>query len=184
MRRSNRAGSGERSSDSRASSSSCNCARSGAPMAMRRASDERIERTMLSLVGLPSLTTPARRSLKLSTPARWRLIRLGSARSSNRNSRNSSREIENENSSSPSPSWPASPLPPPPPPPPLGRAIWSPVTNSLLPGWTMRRLPAVPCWNSGSLISFFGMVIFSPVSRSVSLRPVTASETAFWMCAR
>jgi hypothetical protein len=78
--------------------------RCAAPARAHRAHDVELGRTAVA-------ATPARTFLKLSTPVRWRLIRLGSARSSNRNSRNSSREISNDELVLALASWPALPLP-------------------------------------------------------------------------
>ena len=151
--------------------------------AMRRAWAERKVRTMLIRAGLPSLLMPARTVLKVSLPVRWRLTRLGSSRSSNMKSRNSSWVIWNTNSSMPSPELLALPAPLPPLPP-LGRAICSPLTNSLLPGWTTVCLPPRPWCRTGSSVSRPGMLICSPCSMSVIERRLTASSTAFLMCSR
>ena len=70
------------------------------------------------------------------------LTRLGSSRSSKKMSRNSASLIVNSKSSSPLPESDAS-RPEPPAPPPLGFLMWSPATNSLLPGRTKFALAAV-----------------------------------------
>ncbi|MCY1435264.1 hypothetical protein D9M71_513530 [compost metagenome] len=150
---------------------------------MRRAWADRRVRMMLMREGLPSLLMPARTVLNVSLPLRWRLIRLGSSRSSNMNSRNSSWVIWKTNSSMPSPELPALPGPLPPPPP-GGRAMCSPAVNSLLPGWTTVCLPPRPWCNTGSSISRPGMLICSPCSMSVMERRLTASSTAFLMWSR
>src|SRR5574340_487170 len=94
---------------------------------------------------------------------------------------NSSRDNSNTKSSMPSPSGePPSPWPPLPP---SGRSTLSPVTNSRLPGSTMLRRPPGPWWKLGSDRSFDGMEIFSPRSRSATLRPDTTSAAALWICA-
>ncbi len=151
--------------------------------AMRRAWAERSVRTMLMRDGLPSLLMPARTVLKVSVPVRWRLTRLGSSRSSNMKSRNSSWVIWKTKSSMPSPLLLALPDPWPPPPP-CGRGMRSPATNSLLPGWTIVCRPPRPWCRIGSSISRPGMLICSPCSMSVIERRPTASSTAFLMCPR
>ncbi|MNN43045.1 hypothetical protein D3C81_1572610 [compost metagenome] len=151
--------------------------------AMRRAWAERRVRTMLMRDGLPSLAIPARTVLNVSAPVRWRFTRLGSSRSSNMNSRNSSWVIWNTKSSMPSPELPALPFPPPPPPP-WGRGMCSPAVNSLLPGCTMVCLPPRPWCRTGSSMSRPGMLICSPCSMSMMERRLTASSTAFLMCSR
>lgn len=168
-------------------SSSFSAARSLARLppdsAMRRAWAERRVRTMLMRDGLPSLLMPARTVLKVSVPVMWRLTRLGSSRSSNMKSRNSSWVIWKTKSSIPSPLLLALP-PPRPPPPPDGRAMCSPAVNSLLPGWTTVCRPPRPWCSTGSSISRPGMLICSPCSMSVMERRLTASSTAFLMCSR
>ncbi|MCY1277377.1 hypothetical protein D9M70_260690 [compost metagenome] len=151
--------------------------------AMRRAWAERSVRTMLMREGLPSLLMPARTVLKVSAPERCRLTRLGSSRSSNMKSRNSSWVIWKTKSSMPSPLLLALP-PPRPPPPPDGRGMRSPAVNSLLPGWTMVCRPPRPWCRTGSSISRPGILICSPCSMSVMERRLTASSTAFLMCSR
>src|SRR5574340_139024 len=94
---------------------------------------------------------------------------------------NSSLDNSNTKSSMPSPSGePPSPWPPLPP---SGRSTLSPVTNSRLPGSTMLRRPPGPWWKLGSDRSFDGMEIFSPRSRSATLRPDTTSAAALRICA-
>jgi hypothetical protein len=59
----------------------------------------------------------------------------------------------------------------------------SPMTNSRLPGSTRLRRPPGPWWKMGSDRSLDGMEIFSPRSRSVTLRPDTTSAAALRICA-
>jgi hypothetical protein len=70
------------------------------------------------------------------------------------------------------------PCPPPLPSATLGPADAVPGMKSLLPGWTMSRVPPGPWWKTGSEMSFDGMPTFSPLSTSVMLRWLTASATA------
>src|ERR1700748_3282765 len=170
------------SSSASASSASRSSLRLSALSAMRRPSAPRIERTMLRLLGVPSLTKPARCDLYSGISASCVRVRLGNARSSKNACMNSSLVRWKTKSSSPSPeslAW----LPPlPPPPPPSGRLMRSPVTYSLLPGCTASRLPPWPWPNTGWLRSRLGMWTSSPCSRSRMPRPSTARRTASRIC--
>src|SRR5690606_10406841 len=114
--------------------------------------------------------------------ASCRLTRLGSASSSKKMSRNSSRVSVNAKSSRPSPSLLACPRPAAPSPC-SGRSTSSPAAKRSLPGCTCSRTPPRPCANWGSAMSRPGMPIFSPFSRSRIPRLDTASDTACRICA-
>ena len=129
---------------SRSSSSSRNSPREIAPIARRRPIAPRIERTTDRLLGVPSLTNPARWLFHSGVSASWVCVMRGSARSSKKICMNSSLVRWKTKSSSPSPESLAWPLPLPWPPPPFGRSIWSPVTYSRLPGCTISREPPWP----------------------------------------
>ncbi len=125
-----------------ASSASRRASRGPAAMARRRPMACFIERTTCRLDGLPELTKPARARFTSGTAASCFLTRSGRARSSKKNSMNSSFDSSKTNSSMPSPSGEA--LPPPWPEPPCGRSTRSPLTNSWLPGCTPVRRPPGP----------------------------------------
>ncbi|MNT71833.1 hypothetical protein D3C72_2103660 [compost metagenome] len=99
---------------------------------MRRPSELRMVRRIDRLEGVPSMEKPARTLRTSAILARWRLARSGSAMSSKKKFRKSSRDSVKTKSSSPSPlSLAREPVPPPPC---CWRSKESPLTNFLLPG--------------------------------------------------
>src|ERR1700739_3082032 len=144
-------------------------------------------RTRLIWLGEPAVVMPARRQVLLGVSFSVVRTRLGSARSSKKMSRISSWVIVNSKSSSLSPLSEAS-LPRPAPSPARGFLISSPVENSLLPGSTKSRSPALfgSRRKRGSFVPLVEVLILRSLARSATLESLSDFCTAsrIWLRAR
>src|SRR5579862_5863491 len=181
------AGGSSRSARSSAASSALTSSSFGRRSARRRPWAWRMVRIRLIWLGEPEVVMPARRQVLFGVSFSVVRTRLGSARSSKKMSRISSCVIVNSKSSSLSPLSAAS-LPRPAPSPERGFLISSPVENSLLPGSTKSRSPALfgSRRKRGSLVPFVDILILRSLARSATEESLSDFCTAsrIWLRAR